>query len=85
MLMKAEMLMQLLAPIFLAHIPVRHSLLFRLHYTQVVDKGTREMEQIAMMCSVISSQTAARQRLPLKGPAVCLDLPQSLTRPRIYI
>ena len=51
--MKAETFMQLLTPVCLAQIPVRHSPLFRLHYTQLAYKGTREKEQLAMVCGVI--------------------------------
>lgn len=84
--MKAETFVQLLTPVFLAQIPVRRSLLFRLHYTKLVYKRTREMEQLGMMCGVMWAQRhQSGRRSSLKGCAVFLNLPQPLTRPQIYM
>lgn len=65
--MKAETFVQLLTPVFLAQIPVRHRVLFRLHYTQVVYTGTRDgAARNDVQCHLIT-ETAVRQKTIPEG------------------
>lgn len=60
--------------------------LFRLHYTQLVYRGTREAEHLTVMRGAIWPQRQqSGRRLSLKDWAVFLNWPQPLTGPWVYM